>query len=307
MITLERVAARRRPLALTNLSLEWAAGIHAVVGGIADGGPLLLSLIAGTDRPRAGRIRVLGGEPTDAEVRRQIALVPLQPPLLEALRVSEFLEIATAIRGEPPGNPVERLRTLGVEALSDRRVSTLSREEARAVAVVEAVTSSRVRVLLLEEPLVAMEPRAAARLPEVLRARSRAGTAIVLGTASMRDAWELAEDLTLLIEGTTVLQAPSVDATAVSPQRSARIRILTSDARALAGALANDEEVEAIVRREGWVTARGRNSWEIARAAGRAILASGVEVTEICMEPPTIEEARAAAHAQPPTAEGQPA
>ena len=295
MITLEGVAARRRPLALTNASLEWGAGVHALVGSATDGGPLLLSLIAGLHRPRTGRLRVLDGEPTDGEVRRQIALVPPQPALLDALLVSEFLEIAAAIRGEPPGDSNARLRVLGVDALGNRRIATLSQEEARAVAVVEAVTSTRVRVLLLEEPLVAMDPRAAARLPEALRARSRAGAAVVVATASMRDAWDLAEDMTLIVAGATVGVAPSVDATAVASQRGARMRLLTSDARALAGALANDDAVEAVVRRESWVTVRGRNLWDVARAAARAILASGVEVSEICAEPPTLDEARAAA------------
>ena len=47
MIALEGVAARRAPLTLASLTLSWGPGVHAVVGTPADGGPLLLALVAG--------------------------------------------------------------------------------------------------------------------------------------------------------------------------------------------------------------------------------------------------------------------
>ena len=148
MISLEGVAARRAPVALANLSWTSGAGLHALVGGHGDGGPLLLALIAGATAPRSGRVRVLGGEPTDTAVRAQVAFVPRHPALPDAMSVTEVLAIAASIRGEPPRGAAERLRTLGVEALASRRVGTLSREETRAVAMTEATTSSRVRVLV---------------------------------------------------------------------------------------------------------------------------------------------------------------
>ena len=295
MITLEAVAARRAPLTLARLSLSWGAGVHSVVGAPADGGPLLLALVAGQARLRTGRLRVLDGAPLDARVRRHVARVSLAPPLPEALRTHEVLAMAATLRGEPASDPQVRLAALGVESLARRRVGTLAPEEARAVALAEALTSTRVRVVLLEEPLVGIDPRAAARLPELLRARGLDGCAVLVATASLRDAGDLADDHVLLRGGTVAGRAASLDELAAFSAGGVRVRILVSDPRALLAALAAEAAVEAVARREGAVVARGRDAPALAAAVGRAVVASGVDLTEIRVEPPSMDEARDAA------------
>ena len=295
MISLEEVATRRSPLALANLSLAWGPGVHALVGGSGDGGSLVLAVVAGATRLRSGRVRVLDGAPTDTGVRPRIAFVPLHPALPAAMNVTEVLALGAAIRGEPERGAEERLRTLGIEALARRAVSTLSAEEARAVAMVEAVTSTFVRVLLIDEPFVTLNPRAVTRLPDVVRARAAEGSAVVIATSSVRDAGEIADDHVLLRAGAVVGRAASLDALAGFAPQGALLRILAEDARGLAAALAREEGVEAVARRGAAVVARGRDAVELARAAGRAIVASGAKVTEIRIQHPSLEEARSAA------------
>lgn len=297
MIRLERVAARRRPLALASVSVAWGAGVHAVLGAPTDGGPLLLALLAGSARARSGTVEVLDGAPEDPRVRRQVGRVLLNVSLPEALRVDEALAVAAAIRGEPPEAPAKRLAALDVETLASRRVRSLSRAEARAVALAEAVTSSRVRVLLVEEPFVAMDPRAGARLPEVLRARGRDGCAVIVETASPRDAGELADDHLLLRAGAVAGRAGSMqELTALSPE-GACLRVVardTGDARAIAAALAAEADVQAFEHQGAAVVARGADTVLLARAVARAIAAADRDVTELCVEPPSLDEARSA-------------
>jgi ABC-type multidrug transport system ATPase subunit len=295
VIELTDVAARRSPLALAKVSLRWGPGVHAVVGGTHDGALLLLALIAGAARPRAGSVRVLEGAPSDGAVRAQVAFIPLAPALPEAMRVEEVLAMAERLRGEPRREAAERLRALGVEVLARRAMRTLSPQEARAVALTEAVTSSRVRVVLIEEPFVALDPRAATRLPVVLRARASEGCAVVIATASVRDASELADDHLLLRRGTVVGKPASFEALARFAPEGVRLRMLVSDARALTVLLAGEDGVEAVARRDDAVVARGRDALELARAAGRAIVASGVNVVEMRIKLPSLDELLAAA------------
>lgn len=231
MIALEAVAARRAPLALAKLTLSWGPGAHAVVGTAGDGGPLLLSLVAGRERMRSGRVQVLGGRPDDAQVRPRIALVPREPTLPESLRVRDVLTVAAELRGDPRSDPAERLAALGVEALAPRPVRTLAPEEAHAVALAEALTSSRVRVLLVEEPLVGLDPRAAPRVPDLLRGRARDGCAVLVATASLRDAGELADDHLLLRAGTVAGQAASLAELAAFSPEGVRVRVVSTDRR----------------------------------------------------------------------------
>jgi ABC-2 type transport system ATP-binding protein len=296
VISLEGVAARRPPLALANISLRWEAGAHAIVGGRTDGGPLLLELLAGLTKTRAGRLQVLGAAPSDDAVRRQVAFVPLEPALPEAMRVREALSIAASVRKEPPRDEGKRLATLGIEGLLERAVRTLSCGEARAVAMAEALTSSTVRVLLLEDPLVAIDPRAAGRVTEALRARARDGCAVVLTTGSMRDAGELADDLVTLRGGSIVGQGACVDVIAASGASGAhvtggaRLRVILRDpasAAAFVAALAREVDVESIERDEGAVRLRGQDATTLARAAGRAAVEAGVDIAELRIDVPT--------------------
>jgi ABC-2 type transport system ATP-binding protein len=285
VISLEGVASRRGGLARANLSLDWDAGMHAVVGGTPDGAPELLAILAGLERPRTGSVRVLDGDPSDAQVRRAIALVPATPALPDRMTVRETLELATSIRGDAAAPPAtDRLATLGVEALASRRVLGLSLEEARAVALVEALTAPSVRVILVEEPRVAVDPRAAVLLSERLRARAAAGCAVVLTTASMRDAATLGDDHLFL--------------TATRPPAMARLRIVTRDPAALVSAIAREPAVEGVSRQDvprsgngaastatvsalGVVVARGPDASALANAVGRAVVASGADVVEM--------------------------
>jgi ABC-2 type transport system ATP-binding protein len=294
LISLRSVVARRAPLARASLTLDWGPGLHAIVGTVADGGPALLALLAGRERVRAGELRVLEHGPDDGAVRPQIALVPMAPPLPEAMRVHEVLALAADLRGEPPTPAAQRLAALGVEALEPRSVRSLSHDEARAVAMAEALTSTRVRVLLLDEPLVSLDPRAAGRLPALLRERARQGMAIVLATASVRDAGELADDHVVLQNGALLGHAASLDALSAFTLPGARMRVLASDPLALVAALAREPEIEAVARRDGVVVARGKDAKLLAQAVGRGVLAAGVELVEMRLEPPSLDDARAA-------------
>jgi ABC-type multidrug transport system ATPase subunit len=302
VIVLEDVAARRRPLALSKISGTWEAGSHAVIGARGDGGPLLLALMAGLARPRSGSVRVLGGPPSDAAVRRQIAFVPLEPALPEAMRVREALTLAAAVRKEAGRDVAERLAVLGVETLAERRVRSLSRPEARAVALVEALTSSAVSVLLIEEPLVGVDPRAVGRVPEVLRRRGRDGCAIVVTTASMRDAGELADDWISLRGGAMVGHAACVDTLVEVTADGANLRVIlrhAGEVPALVAALAHEGDVVGIERDEGSVRLRGRDATALAQAAGRAAVEAGVDIAELRIDPPAPPVPRAAAALSP--------
>jgi ABC-2 type transport system ATP-binding protein len=297
VIALENVAARRRPLTLSNLSRQWAAGSHAVIGAPADGGPLLLALVAGLARPRSGVVRVLDAAPGDPAVRRQIGIVPLDPALPEAMCVRDVLDLAAAVRKEAARDAAGRLAVLGVETLAERRVRSLTRAEARAVALSEALTSPTVRVLLVEEPLLTMDARATGRVPEALRRRGREGCAVLLTTASPRDAADLADDWIALRAGAIVRQGDRVDSIVLPGAAGVHLRVVlrrAGEVPALVAALAGSAEVDAIERDEGCVRLRGRDPEALARAAGRAAVEADVDIAELRVDFLDLRPVRAA-------------
>ena len=203
VIALEGVHARtaggrgRIASSVANVTLTWE-GVLAILGTPADGTTALLELLAGTIPVRAGRA-VVGGLPP-SEARARVAYVPLETALPDSLRVDEVCALAGELRGEPAMTPGSRLAPLGIEKLVNRRVRSLSPGEARAVSLAIALTS-RAPVLLIDEPLAGLDPAAPSRVVTALRARAQDGAAVIVTTASVRDATAVADQLGLLTRG----------------------------------------------------------------------------------------------------------
>lgn len=292
MISLQNVSARRAPLALARINVEWGPGVHSIVGTREDGGPLLLALLAGMALPRAGQVRILDRLPD--QMRKETARVPLEPGLPDALRVDEVLAVASRLRSEAPRDPMDRLAQLGIEALARRTVRSLSRAEARAVSLVEALTSTRVRVVLIEEPATWMDPRAAGRVAEGLRAKAQAGCAVVFTTTSARDASELAVDHVLMHRG-TVVSGPSSADPRLSCLRRARLVLVSQvegDARMLAAGLARNPAVTGLGQEGAVVWVRGDDPIGLARATASTAVETGADIVEMRWEFEPLGEAR---------------
>ena len=187
---------KRSPL--VGVTFSWERGVLAVLGAPVDGTLALLEAAAGMTRIRAGTVTIAGGDP--AAGRTRIAYVPLASSLPDALRVDEVCDLAGALRREPAQTPAARLAVLGLEALAKRRVRSLSACESRAVSLALAL-SSKASVLLVEEPFVGLDGPAPARVVEALRARATAGAAVLVTTASVRDATRLGDQLGVLTQG----------------------------------------------------------------------------------------------------------
>ncbi len=286
----ERTQAR---VVLTHVSLEHSRGVLGVIGGPKDGTALLLDVIDGTVKPAAGRVAVFGGMPEAARVR--IARVALDAPLPDALRVEEICDLAGEVRGEPRRPASERLAPLGIAGLAGRRIRSLSVEERRAVTLAIAL-SSRADVLLVEEPLVAMDAVALSLVVEAIRTRS-ATSCVVVTSGSPRDATRLADRLAVLTAGVYAPLPPELAHMTLGPEGNASTRIVVSPragklgAAALVSALSGSDavtrvETAAYAGDAVAVLVTGREVERLARAITHAIATARVDVELV--EPSTL-------------------
>jgi energy-coupling factor transporter ATP-binding protein EcfA2 len=188
--------------------------------------------------------------------------------------------MAAEIRGEAPKDAPSRLSVLGIAELATREVHSLSRQERRAVALAEAVTCEA-HVILVDEPLAGMEPRAAAAAGDALRARAAEGACVVVATASMRDARTLADDLLTFDRGALARRAPASDPLVLAGPRGAAVRVVSSDAARLASALADERSVQGVSFSASVVVARGADAVAIAAAVARAASRADVIVESL--------------------------
>jgi ABC-2 type transport system ATP-binding protein len=203
-------------VALTGLSLTVAAGeCVALIGANGSGKSTAVRTIAGLLEPTEGTVRICASEPhrePDAErARAALALVPDTPVLYDDLSVRQHLELAALSHGVAGGDLDERIESLLERLGLTARASFLPRELSRGMRQKTQLACALIRpasVLVLDEPVVGLDPPSQALLHEVLRERRRAGVAVLLTTHQMAFADGLADRAVMLDEGEVVDDGP---------------------------------------------------------------------------------------------------
>ena len=194
-------------LALDGLDLEMRPGeFLALLGGSGSGKSTLLRLVAGFEAADAGRVlldgRDLAGQPPHA---RPVGMMFQSYALFPHLSV--FDNVAYGLRREGAGRAEiarrvgEALAMVGLEAMAGRRPHQLSGGQRQRVALVRALVK-RPRLLLLDEPLAALDAGLRERTGLELRAlQRRTGAGFVMVTHDQAEALALADRIAVLEAG----------------------------------------------------------------------------------------------------------
>jgi molybdate transport system ATP-binding protein len=185
------------------LALEIGAETLALVGPSGAGKTSVLRAIAGLVRPARGLVAV--GDETwfDGRVdvppeRRRVGFVFQEYALFPHLTVRQNVAFAGAERAD------ELLERLGVAALARARPGALSGGERQRVALARALARDP-RVLLLDEPLGALDPHTRAHVRAELREQLHGlGLPTLLVTHDYADAAALADRVGVLVDGRIV-------------------------------------------------------------------------------------------------------
>jgi molybdate transport system ATP-binding protein len=173
----------------------------ALVGPSGSGKSSVLRAVAGLLKPDRGRI-ALGGEVWfDAAARRHVPPEDRSVGLVfQDYALFPHLTVAQNV-GFGGGRPEPVLERLGIAPLARARPGELSGGERQRVALARALARGP-RVLLLDEPMAALDPHTRAAVRAELRALLRElGLPTVLVTHDFEDAAVLAEQVAVLEEG----------------------------------------------------------------------------------------------------------
>lgn len=197
-----------------------AGRVLALLGPNGAGKSTVLGLAAGTVRPGRGEVHVAGrrvaGEGTWVPPHdRRISLLAQEPLLLPHLDVLGNVAFGPRARGAGRRTAEEvaraRLAEVGAEALAGRRAHWLSGGQAQRVALARALAPDPL-LLLLDEPLSALDVDAAAQLRQVLRGAVRdTGRSAVVVTHDLLDVLALADDVVVLDGGRVAEQGTTTE------------------------------------------------------------------------------------------------
>jgi iron complex transport system ATP-binding protein len=188
----------------------------ALLGANGAGKTTLLRLLAGLERPGEGEILV-GGEPawglTAAERSRRIGYLPQRVPEATGFAVYEIVLMGLYAQLPARGWESKRewlavgraLRRAGALPLLRRPFDELSGGEQRRVLLARALVA-RPEILLLDEPLAALDPGFAVELSATLRRIRGEGVAMVLATHRLSLARELADRVVVMRDGRVIAE-----------------------------------------------------------------------------------------------------
>lgn len=193
---------------VTDLSLHIAPGdIYAFIGHNGAGKTTTLKCTAGIQDFDDGTIRI-GGIDIQKDplgCKRQLAYIPDNPDLYEYLTGIQYLNFIADIFAIRAGEREERIRKYGeafeiTSSLGDL-ISSYSHGMKQKLALLSALVHQP-RLLILDEPFVGLDPKAAVILKEIMRGICQDGGAIFFSTHVLDVAEKLCNKVAIIKEGT---------------------------------------------------------------------------------------------------------
>jgi len=208
MIRLEQLTKKYGAFtAVDALDLEVPAGqLFGFLGPNGAGKTTTLRMIAGILRPNAGRV-LIGGidvvrQPDEAKAR--LGFIPDRPFIYEKLTGMEFLQFVAGLFGQQGAQVEHRGRELlglfDLEDWRDELVESYS-HGMRQKLIISSAFVHRPDVIVVDEPMVGLDPKATRTLKDLFREYVRRGHTIMMSTHTLEVAQNLCDRIAIIRRG----------------------------------------------------------------------------------------------------------
>ena len=217
MIQLEQLTKRYGTFtAVDALDLHVPAGqLFGFLGPNGAGKTTTLRMIAGILRPTAGRVRIGGIDVVEHpnEAKARLGFIPDRPFIYEKLTGMEFLRFVAGLYGQQGAQVEHRGRELlglfDLEDWRDELVESYS-HGMRQKLIISGAFVHRPDVLVVDEPMVGLDPKAARTLKDLFREYVRRGHTIMMSTHTLEVAQNLCDRIAIIRRG-RIAAAGSMD------------------------------------------------------------------------------------------------
>lgn len=196
--------------AVDQLDLHVRAGeLFAFLGPNGAGKTTTIKMVCGLLSPTAGTVRIGGHPAASREARQLLAYVPDQPYLYEKLTGREFLRFVVEMygieRSVADRRLAELIETFEMTDYVDDLCENYSQGMKQRVVFASALVHDP-RVLIVDEPLVGLDPRSARIVKDLFIAQARSGVAVLMSTHLLSIAEELADTIGIVDHGRMLAQ-----------------------------------------------------------------------------------------------------
>ncbi len=208
--------------AVNDVTLEVPAGeIHGFLGPNGAGKTTTIRMIAGLLKPTSGRILVNGHDLAVHPERAKASLgfIPDRPFLYEKLTAGEFLRFHGGLYGlEGPavGDRVREMLALFELARWENELVESFSHGMKQRLVMCAAFLHRPDAVLVDEPMVGLDPRGARLIKDVFRTMSDRGVAILMSTHTLEVAQEMCDRISIILQGRIIARGTVSEVRAMS-------------------------------------------------------------------------------------------
>lgn len=201
MISLSSVTKRfANTTAVEKISFKAKEGeIIGFVGPNGAGKTTTMRLILGYLQPSEGKISVDNLSPVDdrIDVLKKIGYLPENNPLYQEMRVKEYLEFISQIKGVDDPSLVEKV---GIEDVIDSKIEELSRGFKQRVGLTAALLGDP-EILILDEPTSGLDPIEQDKIKELIKKLNKT---IIFSTHILSEVEDVADRIVIINRGKIV-------------------------------------------------------------------------------------------------------
>jgi ABC-2 type transport system ATP-binding protein len=196
-----------RITAVDQLALTIQPGeLFALLGPNGAGKTTTIKMIVGLLRPTAGAIRICGYDVTheSRQANRCIGYVPDEPFLYDKLSGREFLQFIADLYGlsreESATRMAREIHNFGLSEFIDKLTEGYSHGMKQRLVFAAALLHDPA-VLILDEPMIGLDPRSMRVVKDMLRRRASEGMTIFMSTHTLGLAEEIADRIGIADRG----------------------------------------------------------------------------------------------------------
>jgi len=179
--------------------------IFGFLGPNGSGKTTCIRMLLGLVRPSGGKVRLRGLDPlrNHTEALTGVGYSPELPNIQTFMTPREVLELAGSEIGLDSGMRAETDRLLeevGIVEYGDTKVGKLSKGMVQRLSVAQALIGSP-RTLVLDEPMIGLDPAGTAHLREAFREYAKGGGTILMSSHMMSEVEDLCSSIGLIHGG----------------------------------------------------------------------------------------------------------
>ncbi|HZS28427.1 MAG TPA: ABC transporter ATP-binding protein [Candidatus Angelobacter sp.] len=274
-------------LGVNRVNLSLSAGVTSLVGPNGSGKTTLMNLMTGLIRPTNGAISVLGIAPSQPEKLARVLGYCTQfdsfPPGLTGREfIHDWLRLHGFNHQEASRLTQDALARVELTEAADRKVAGYSKGMRQRIRLAQAI-SHHPSVLILDEPLNGLDPRARAASMALFEALGKEGMHVVISSHILHEVDRISDEVVLISSGYIVAEGKIPDVRTEVKEHPMQILVRCARPELLASRVfAQNHAVEAKLQHDGkGILIRTTNADEFYSLLNRLIVEEGIQVEAV--------------------------